>query len=162
VKILLLSSCFGLLALSASASPPSCKTVEKDGNTFDTCERRDTECYSKLAAEQTKSPSTQWNGCAWPAIITKTHFTAVGLIFYTTHVTLVPSYRDSERMDVTISIEKYDHTIQTYERKDVPIIIRDDIPRATVDFGTQFEPIGVPTVDATEKGGAREVSHSYR
>ena len=149
--------------LTLSAAPPTCKTEQKDdGSALEICERKDTECHTRLVKEQESSPSTQWNGCAWPAIIIKEHYTAVGLMIDSTHVALVPSYRDSERMDVTIFIEKSDHSIQKYEQKDVPIIIRDDIPRATVDFGTQFEPIGVPAVDATEKGGVKEAAHSYR
>ena len=108
--------------------------------------------------------SNKWIGCAWPATIIKFRSGAVGVIFYSTMVSVVTSFRDSERVDMTVMVEQSDHTVQKYEKKDVPVIIdeKNNIPYASAEFVTQFEPLGVPTVDATEKGGAKGASHSYR
>jgi hypothetical protein len=77
-------------------------------------------------------------------------------------VTVVPSYRDSEKADITITVEQPDHTHDKNTFKDLPVIIRDDIPQASVRVGTPHGSVGVPTVGATEKGGKKEASHSYR
>ena len=163
-KLFLISSFTCLLTFSVSAAPPKCKTVDQNGTTLEVCSREDTECYSKLVKEQESSPSSQWNGCAWPAKIIKGHFTAVGLIVFSTNVSIVPSYRDSERVDMTITIERPDHTFVKYDRKDVPVIVdeKNSIPSASAEVVTQFDPLGVTTVDATEKGGAKGANHSYR
>jgi hypothetical protein len=137
--------------------------VERDGKTFEVCSREDTSCDS-LAKDQVNSPSNKWNGCAWPATIIKFRSGAVGVFYYSTMVSVVTSFRDSERVDMTVMVEQSDHTIQKYEKKDVPVIIdeKNNIPSASAEFVTQFEPLGVPTIDATEKGGAKGASHSYR
>jgi hypothetical protein len=151
-----------LLAGYAAAAPPSCKTVEQDGGIYNACQRTDINCDA-LATEQEKNPSDKWNGCAWPALIYKGHLTLPGIGFtFTTHVCVVSSYRDSERVDMIVTIEQPDHTFRTYERKDVPVIIQDGFPNATVDILTTAEPVGVPTVKAKEKGGKKEAMHDYR
>lgn len=160
-KGLLISTCVGLLTLCVSAAPPRCKTVDANGTTLEVCSREDTECDA-LAREQVNSPSDKWNGCAWPASIIKGHFTPLGVLVFSTNVSVVPSYRDSERVDITITIERPDHTFVKYDRQDTPVIIHGDIPSAMAEFVTQFDPVGVPTVDATEKGGAKGASRSYR
>jgi hypothetical protein len=70
-----------------------------------------------------KKPSDKWNGCAWPALITTGHFTTSGLLVCNVSVTVVPSYRDSERMDMTVTFDKPFCGSRTHLRKDVPIII---------------------------------------
>jgi hypothetical protein len=143
------------------AAPPECTTKEKDGSTFEVCHRVDGACES-LAKEQLKDPSDKWNGCAWGATFIKGHFTAAGLMVFSTSISLVPSYRDSERMDVKVTFEQADHTRREYERKDVPIIIRNNIPSASFEIVNQEDPLGVPTAEMTEKGGKKEARHEYR
>lgn len=150
-----------LLATTLGATPPHCKTEERNGQSFNVCKRPDVECEA-LAKEQVKDPSSQWNGCIWDALITQGHFSSNGVIAFATYVAVTPSFRDSERMDVTVTIEQADHTFRKYVRKDVPIIVEDGIASATVNINTPDEPVGVPTVDSTEKGGKKEVSHRYR
>jgi hypothetical protein len=156
-RVLFLLICGCLFAGGLRAAPPRCKTVEQDGRSVDVCERPDIECES-LAKEQVRNPSSQWNGWSWPALIMKTRLSVLGLVSFVTHVTVVASYGDSERMDVTVTIEQADHTYRKYVRKDVPVIIRNDIPSATVEIASLDEPVGVPTADAIEKGGKKEAS----
>jgi hypothetical protein len=150
-----------LLAGGLKAEPPRCETKVQDGKTFEVCTRADANCES-LAKEQVRAPSDKWNGCLRPAIIIKSSFTAAGVSFPSTSVTIVPSYVDSERVDITITAEQPNHTYIEHTLKDVPVIIRDNIPQASIDFGTPQYPVGVPTVEATEKGGKKEASHSYK
>jgi hypothetical protein len=98
----------------------------------------------------------------WGATIIKSYFTALGVSSPSTHVTIVPSYVDSERVDMKVTVEKSDHTYTEYVFKDVPVIVRDNIPTVSITFGTPQYPVGVPTVEATEKGGKKEASHSYK
>ena len=65
-------------------------------------------------------------------------------------------------MDVTLRIEQPDHSFRTYEKKDLPIIIENNIPQAMTEVWSLVEPVGVATVEATEKGGQKEASHSYK
>lgn len=165
MSTILASSCCCLLAFSLNAAEPKCQTLEQDGRTFQQCERKDVSCDA-LRRDQASFPSNKWHGCQWPATILKAHLEQRGVIVFDTHVRLTPSFRDSDRMDITVTIEKPDHTFLKLERKDVPVITENTIPVADIhadeDFATQFDPLGVPTVDATEKGGAKEASHSYR
>jgi hypothetical protein len=85
-----------------------------------------------------------------------------GVVFFYVSVSVIASFTDSERADVTVSIEQSDHTRRKEVRKDVPIIIRDSMPTATVQTFATAPPVGVPTVDVTERGGKKEVVHSYR
>ncbi len=150
-----------MLPIRVGAAPPRCKKVEQDGRTFDVCERSNTECKS-LTEQQQKQPSGEWNGCNWPAIVTQSTYTAAGIVLYHIHVTVVASYQDSERMDVTVKVEEADHTYKTYVRKDVPLIMRNDISSASIGITRTFDSVGVPTVEATEKGGKKEAEHRYR
>jgi hypothetical protein len=162
-KILLLSFAGCLLASGLTADPPRCKTKVVDGQTFETCERRDMEGCLALAAEEVKDPSPKWNGCFWPAFITTSHVSLLTTVLATmVDVTVVPSYRDSERMDVKVIFDKPFCGSREHARKDVPIIVRNDTPSASVQILCQDEPYGVPIVDATEKGGKKAASHSYR
>ena len=151
-----------LLAITLDAAPPRCKTLDKDGSTLQICERTDVNCDA-LAQESLKNPSdANWDGCAWPVTIVKGHFTTINTLVYVTYVSIVTSYRDSERVDIVVNVEHSDHTFIKWERKDVPVIIQDKIPTASAEFTSTEEPYGVPTVDATEKGGAKGATHSYR
>jgi hypothetical protein len=150
-----------LLAGGLKAAPPTCQTKVQDGTTFEVCTRTDLACES-LAKAQLKDPSDKWNGCFWPATIIKGHVITNGVMIISIYVSIIASYRDSERADVTVTIEQPDHTYRKFERKEVPIIIRDSVPTASVDILSNTEPVGVPTVEATEKGGKIEAAHSYR
>jgi hypothetical protein len=151
----------GCLLTGLKAAPPRCETKVQDGKSTEVCERADMTCDS-LVKEQLKSPSDKWDGCSWPATIIKMHSAVAGVMLFYTNVMIIASYVDSERVDVTVTIEQPDHTYRKELRKDVPIIIRDKIPAATIDILTPYEPAGVPTVEATEKGGKREAAHSYK
>lgn len=165
MRPMLVSFCWCLLALCLNAAAPKCESLEQDGKTFQQCEREDVSCGA-LAREQRNAPSDKWWGCAWPATIFKTQLMEHGVRVFVTHVRLTPSFRDTQRMDITVTIEKSDHTSLKLDRKDVPVNVRDTIPVADIhadaEFMTPFDPLGVPTVDATEKGGAKTPSHSYR
>jgi len=150
-----------LLTGTLNAAPPHCKTVERDGDVYEICERMDTACEA-LAKEQTKDPSKEWNGCFWPATIIKSNFVAAGLAGSWIHVTVVSSFLDSEKQDVSVIFEKPFCGLRTHKREDVPIVIRDGIPSASIDITCPDEPYGVPAVDTTEKGGKKEASHKYR
>jgi hypothetical protein len=150
-----------LLATDLSAAPPRCKTVLQDGTRFEVCERSDSMCES-LAKEQVKAPSKEWNGCAWPAQIYNSHLATSGTLVFFTHITIVPCYLDSERLDVTITFDKPHCGSRTHVRKDAPIIIHDGVPSASIDIVCSEEPPGVPTVEAKEMGGKKEASHSYK
>lgn len=152
---------FMLSSAIALAAPPSCETKVVDEQVFEACERADIEC-DKLASDQVANPSPAWNGCRWAALITKGHFISSGLIFYTTRVTVVTSFVDSERVDLVVDVELSNHQHKTFTRNDVPVIIKNGIPQATIDIGTPEDPFGVPTVQAVEKGGKKQASHSYR
>jgi hypothetical protein len=144
------------------AEPPRCETKTQNGTTLEVCTREDTNCES-LAKEQVKTPSDKWRGCRWPAIIQKAYLTLLpGVSSPDVSVTIVPSYSDSERVDITINVEQPNHTYIEHTFKDVPIIIRENIPQAMISYGTPQYPVGVPTVEATEKGGKKEASHSYK
>ena len=157
------------LAGGLKAAPPQCDAPDRQKNlTMENCHRAEENCDS-LAREYLREPSDKWNGCAWPALI----LFSSSIIFpgtspyNSTQVTLVPSYLDSERMDITVTVEQPDHTYKGQTFKDVPIIIRDNIPQATIDFPTpkylvELAFFPVPTVEATEKGGKKEASHSYK
>jgi hypothetical protein len=160
-RISLLAFCGALLTFPLSAARPTCKTEKQKGQLVEVCERADVMCES-LTAEQQKSPSDKWTGCSSPAILIKGDVTLAGLLIFSTQVSVVPSYRDSKRVDMTVTFENPDHTFQKYERKDVPVIVQDGTPSASAEFITQMKPVGVPTVEATEKGGAKGASHSYK
>lgn len=167
MKSILAGSCYCLLAFGLRAAAPKCEPVDKqNGVTFQQCYREDASCEA-LSKDQRNSPSEEWRGCQWPATIIKAQRTEHGAHAFLTHVRLTPSIGDSQRMDITVTIEKPDHTLLKLEQKDVPVITERDVVEATIiradaDFTTPFDPVGIPTVDAVEKGGARTASHSYR
>lgn len=129
-NVVLLFAYAGSLVVNLSAAPPRCKTVQQDGTTFELCEREDSTCET-LAKEQVKNPSKEWHGCVLSVRIFNSHFTdsVLGVVFYT-GISVTPSYVDSERMDVTVTFDKPHCGLLTHVRKDVPIIIHDDIPLA--------------------------------
>jgi hypothetical protein len=158
--ILMLLGC--LLAGGLKAEPARCETKVQDGKTLQICTRTDANCES-LAKEQIRAPSDKWNGCARPAIIQISYLTLIPSVSSPdVNVLLVPSYVDSERVDITITVEQPNHTYAEHTFRDVPVIIRDNIPTASISYGTPQYPVGVPTVEATEKGGEKEASHSYK
>jgi len=149
------------LASALNAAPPRCETQERDGTTFEVCTQADVNCES-LAREQVRQPSDKWNGCALGATIIKSYFIVLGVSMPTTHVSIVPSYVDSEKVDMKVTVEQSGHKFTEHVFKDIPVIIRDNIPTASITLGTPQYPVGVPTVEATEKGGKQEASHSYK
>lgn len=176
IRVLPLLAWGCLLAGGLNAGVPECKTVEsKDGTTAESCTRPPDfdECMA-LVKEAWKDkkpedpPPHYWNGCSWHAVINTVRGggrIGNGLVvplMWLTSVSLVPSYRNSERMDITVVFEQPDHTYKKHVRKDVPITIEDKMPNATVQFTFPYPPVSVPTVEAREKGGAKEASHSYR
>ena len=150
-----------LIAAGLRAAPPRCKTVEQNGTTFEVCERHDVMCEA-LAKEHLRDPSKEWNGCAWPAWIYNSHVTTSGLLVFYTSINIVPSYVDSERLDVTVTFDRPYCGARVHVQKDVPIIIRDDRPSASIHFACAEQPYGVPTVEATERGGKKQAFHSYK
>jgi hypothetical protein len=159
VSLALIAGC--LLAGGLNSARPSCEAKVQDGTTFEVCTRADLACESLVKA-QLENPSDKWNGCLSPATIIKGHVITAGIMIFGIYVSIIASYRDSERADVTVTIEQPDHTSRKFERKNVPIIIRDSVPTASVDISSNAEPVGVPTVEATEKGGKIEAAHSYK
>ena len=148
--------------LGAAPQPTRWKMEERDGKLCGISHRYDAECLS-LAKEQSKNPSGNWNGCLMPAIIIKTHLTIPNVLFtFVLHVSVVPHYTDSERVDMTVTVEQPDHTYRTYVEKDVPIVLEGSILQATMEIMIPSDPASVPTVEATERGGKREVTHHYR
>jgi hypothetical protein len=146
------------------APPPPVRWQMKveNGELYGIAERIDKACFD-LVTEDLKNPSPYWNGCFMPAIIIKSHMTVPNLFFtYTLDVTIVPHYTDSERIDMTVTVEQPDHTYRTYVKKDVPIVLSGRVLKASATFMIDYDPVSVPTVDATEKGGKREATHSYR
>jgi outer membrane cobalamin receptor len=74
-----------------------------------------------------------------------------------------PSFRDSGLVDLVLTVTRHGQAFQLI-RKDVEVKIdANNIPSATADFalGLVDELDTVPTVDMTEKGGKRQMSHSY-
>jgi hypothetical protein len=161
-NILLLAAVVCLMASGLNAAPPRCETVNRNGVTIESCERDDANCDSLVKESLKTSPDRNWNGCAWPVIITRSQFKAAGVVFYVTTVSVVPSYRDSERVDLIMMFERPDHSLAKVEKKDLPVIIRDNIPSASTDITSPEEPYGVPSVEATEKGGAKSATHDYK
>jgi hypothetical protein len=150
-----------LLTNTLKAAPPRCETVEQDGQKLEICKRQDAMCET-LAKEELKNPSKEWNGCNWTAHIANGTFKTSGLLVFSTVVTLASSYMDSERMDVTVTFDKEHCGSRTHVRKDVPIIIRNNLPMASIQIACLDEPYGVPTVESFEKGGKKQAFHSYR
>jgi hypothetical protein len=160
-----------ILAGTALAAPPNCKTTVQNGLRFEICSRMDASCLPTVSKFQGDDWKTNWNGCMWDATFYKNVLDVpkVGPLGYQVMLRLVASYRDSERMDVTILLEWKDGTTHKIERKNVPIIMTEisdgkSLPTVDIEFGLPIpDPsIGVPTVEATERGGARSFSHSYK
>jgi hypothetical protein len=161
---------FALIAAAQlQGAPPSCKTGQNGEISFETCERDDF-CDDATIKDQIQNPSTSWMGCMWPALITsQLSRMTTGMCFSTTHLTLVARYRDSERIDITTTFEQKDHTFHKDVQKDVPIVIRDGLPQVDIliasgmnGIGYNMGMIGVPTIEATERGGKKSAVHSYR
>jgi hypothetical protein len=154
--------------LGGDVTPPQptrWKMEVRDGILWGSAERLDTACFA-LAKEQVNNPSPNWNGCglgfSGSARFTKVYMASFSVPAYMLNVSIIPHYTDSERIDMTVTVEQTNHTYRTYVRKDVPIVLLGNVLEASADFMIPYDPVSVPTVDATEKGGKREVTHSYR
>jgi hypothetical protein len=163
MKILL-----GLLLASSAVfgAAPRCENISANGTTIESCERRvDTgPCMEMLLANPQMPDSPNWNGCAWSAHIYKAPLTSASPLLYVMYVSVVPSFRDSEYVDITV---RGKHGGRSYHwiLKDVRVEInKNDIPRAIAEFPLgPIDDLGdVPIVEMTEKGGTHEMSHRYR
>jgi hypothetical protein len=162
ILVLLLAS----FAAAASAAPPSCKTVTQGDSNFRVCERAvDIDpCVALLKESPKVAEDPNWNGCLWVARFITGSFTIPGAPITYMHVSFVASYRNSERMDITMDVERSDHSHRKYVYADVPVVLENGLPTASVDFLIipGEEPLGVPTAEMTEKGGSRTMSHGYK
>ena len=166
MKRLLVLTLFAMAPLLAA--PPTC---ERKGD-VDLCERVDQSCASFVNEHLKADPSggwmENWHGCLWTAIIQKGHSDVPGPVapirLAFAHVTVVPSYTDSERISIAVDVELANHKHRKYEYKDLPVVVRGGVPSASVTVGIELgnEIVGVPTIEATETGGKRTMSHSYR
>lgn len=146
-------------SLPLMGAPARCETKTLGTDTFEVCERADVLCVENVKQEL-KDPSSEWRGCLWSAILIKGLFKDA--LVYVTHVTVQPNYADSDLMDVVVTIQKPDRSFQVITQKDLPIIVQNGHAEATFSFYTPYDPLGVPTVESTEKGGAKSVKHSYK
>jgi hypothetical protein len=147
--------------LDAPILPVRWEMKERNGEFYGIAERVNQACL-ELAKEQTNNPSPYWNPlCSLGATIIKGPVDSGGLIVYNLHVSIAPLYRDSERVDMRVTVQQPDHTFYTYVRNDVPIVLRGRVLEASADLMLPYDPASVPTVEATEKGGKREATHSY-
>ena len=157
-----------ILAGALASAPPRCELVEKGDFVIEACERHvnAAPCLALLIEKPETAKLPTWNGCAWSARIYKGHTTVPNMPpLFVLHVSVVPSFTDSEYVDVTLSGKRGGRSYQ-WVRKDVPVKIDPDnnIPRAMAEFwlGPVDDLDGVPTVEMTEKGGAREMTHAYK
>ena len=81
---------------------------------------------------------------------------------YTTFVSLFLSYLDSERVDVTVTFEQPNGTFRKEVRRNVPVVIKSGLPIADLNFVYTVPSVGVPTVEAIERGGKKSVLHNYK
>jgi hypothetical protein len=63
---------------------------------------------------------------------------------------------DSEKADFTVTYEKPHCGLLTHVRRDVPIIIDDGRPTATIEIACLDQPYGVPTVEVRERVARRK------
>ena len=76
---------------------------------------------------------------------------------------MVPSFRDSGRVDLVATVKRHGQAFQL-TKKDVEVKIdANNIPSATAEFalGLMDELDTVPIVAAIEKGGKQQMSHRY-
>ena len=148
---------------TGASNPPSCETKQlSDGTTAEVCSRGDANCPA-LAEQTLKSPSSKWRGCGKPASIIKSRRYVVGVAVAEVYISIVPTYSDSDKIDMTVTIDQPDGASIEKKLSDVPIIIRDGIPVASVYIpGIPKYPAGVPVIEAKEKGGEREALHSFK
>jgi len=135
----------------ALADVPACQTKEQG----EVCTRFASNC-DKLFAQEEAEPTGKWIGCGG-ATIFRMETTLAGLHYYVTSVLVDASYSDSERMDITIQMNG-----ETYKVKDVQIVKRDGFHVAESVLAALPRKTDVPTVETTEKGGKRTVSHYYK
>lgn len=97
-------------------------------------------------------------------MILKGHVMAGRNYLATGHVTIVPSYVDSERMDLMIKVELSNGETRRIDFDNQPIILHGNIPYASVDFYLEpgLQIVGVPTIQTVEKGGKRQMAHHYK
>ena len=154
-----------LSVATASAAQPKCNTLEKADGTVVACERAAdvAECRRFIQETPSIARNPNWNDCIWPAMLYKSYTSASGQPVVTLSVSVVPSFRDSRAVDLVVTVNRHGQAFQLI-RKDVEVKIdANNIPSATADFalGLVDELDRVPTVDMTEKGGQREMSHGY-
>jgi hypothetical protein len=157
-----------LLAVPMFAAVPECSTKNIEGHNFEICMRQDATCapsVEKFLKEGNDSWSKNWHGCTGRVYINNFLLIAPPIMAgWSFSISLPASYDDSERMDIIVRFELSDHTLKAYEWRDVAIVSDADshIHSARVQFLTEKLIIGVPTAESTEKGGARQFSHSYK
>jgi len=124
------------------AAPPTCE-IKGD---IEVCERTDQNCEQFVAEHFKSDPSRawmeNWRGCLWPATILKGHSHLLGPAAPITgsfaHVTVVTSYTDSERFDMTVDVELRDHKHRKFEFKGEPVIILGGVPCASVNVSIEL------------------------
>ena len=161
-RVLLLT----VLVTAANAAQPRCNTFEKGDSTVVTCERAADMVACRRFIQETPSvaQNPNWNDCIWPAMLYKSYVNASGRPVLTLSVSVVPSFRDSGWVDLVVTVKRHGQEFQLI-RKDVEVKFdANNVPSATANFalGLTDELDTVPTVDMTEKGGNRQMSHSYR
>jgi hypothetical protein len=154
-----------ILVATTDAAQPKCNTVEKGDGTVVACERAAdmAECRRFIQETPSVAQNPNWNDCIWPAMLYKSYVNTSGQPVLTLSVSVVPSFRDSGWVDLVVTVKRHGQTFQLI-RKDVEVKIdANNIPSATAEFalGLVDEFDTVPIVDAIEKGGKRQMSHSY-
>jgi hypothetical protein len=162
MRLLLLSIVW---VATASAARPKCNRVEKGDSTVIACERPAdmVQCQRFIQRAPNIAEDPNWNDCIWPAMLYKSYVNTSGQPTVMLTVSVVPSFRDSGLVDLVLTVTRHGQAFQLI-RKDVEVKIdANNIPSATADFalGLVDELDTVPTVDMTEKGGKRQMSHSY-
>jgi hypothetical protein len=143
--------------------------VERGGVTFQNCTRSQADWCWEFVKQHHDELGLEWMGCGSPAFINTSY--PYGMIpAFSTSISVVASYSDSETMDITVTYKKSycDKTVRSW--KDVQIVRHESVEdgrahsyhSATVEFGCLTQPSDVPIVDATEKGGKKELTHPYR
>ncbi len=152
-------------AVSATAAPPTCRSERNNGVDYENCERADVTCGDlvKEALDATGTLKPRWNGCLWPVLITKSRADIVGVPTLFISVTVVPSWSNSDRADITVFNEFADGSVKPFH-KNVQFVIKDGLSSANIQmaFPIGAEPSGVPTVQMIESGGTQQATHQYR
>jgi len=154
-----------LSVATATAAQPRCNTVDKGDGAVVACERAAdvVECRRFIQQSPAIAQNPNWNDCIWPVMLYKRYVNGSGQPLLTLSVSVVPSFRDSRLVDLVVTVKRHGEAFQLI-RKDVEVKMdANNIPSAVADFslGLADELDTVPTVDMTEKGGQRQMSHGY-